>query len=68
MGDFSSSGYVNPGGTSSGSGLATTTSMGYTDGYPKVVGIAIRFLDGKIEESVEFTNPNIVDSPITPQR
>lgn len=43
---------------------ATTTgsvvSTGYTDGYPKVVGLAIRFTD-ESQEEVRFTNPNIVD-------
>ncbi|MDP2138795.1 MAG: hypothetical protein Q8J74_13175 [Candidatus Didemnitutus sp.] len=39
---------------------ASLASVGTTDGYPKVAGIAIRFID-ESQEEVRFTNPNIVD-------
>lgn len=45
-------------------GMATSATMAaasYTDGYPKVVGVAIRFLDSGIDE-VQFSNPNIVEA------
>ena len=63
LGAFSSSGYVNPSGAYSASGSGTVTSVGYTDGYPKVVGIAIRFLDDISSQTVQFTNPNVVEQP-----
>lgn len=63
FGSFSSSGYVNPSGAYSASGSGTVTSVGYTDGYPKVVGIAIRFLDDISSQTVQFTNPNVVEQP-----
>jgi hypothetical protein len=45
-------------------GTATAGSLvsaSYTDGYPKVAGIAIKFLDGSPDE-VQFSNPNIVEA------
>ena len=50
-------------GSFSGTGAFTSASMasiGHSDGYPKVAGVAIRFIDDSREE-VQFTNPNLVD-------
>ncbi len=55
VGTFTASGYGNIT-----TGTGSISSVGYSDGYPKVVGIAIRFTDNSNEE-IKFTNPNIVD-------
>ena len=54
--DYTSGSFSTVGGATS----ASLVSVGYTDGYPKVVGIAIRFTDD-VKEDVQFTNPNLVE-------